>query len=70
MKNLISLGVLDFNAFSYNGEGGVITVSKDALVAMKGIKRGSLYVLKGNTTIGIATLLQYYGENESSFTRI
>lgn len=70
MKNLISLGVLDFNALNYNGEGGVIRVSKDALGAMNGIKKGSLYVVKGNTIVGIAALVQYSGENESSLTRL
>ena len=48
-KNLISLGTLDANGCKFSAEGGVLKVSKGALVVMKARKVGSLYVLHGLT---------------------
>ena len=36
-RNFISLSTLDLNGYKFIGEGGVIKVSKDALVVMKGV---------------------------------
>jgi hypothetical protein len=44
-KNLISLGTLDSLGYKYFGEGGVIWVSKDSLVIMKGTKVDGHYFL-------------------------
>jgi len=41
-KNLISLGTLDFNGYKFSAEGGVLRVSKDFLVVMKGKKVNTL----------------------------
>jgi hypothetical protein len=35
-KNLISLGTLNYNGFSFKSEGGVIKVSKYVMIMMKG----------------------------------
>lgn len=35
-KNLISLGILDYNRFNFKSEGGVINVSKCVMIIMKG----------------------------------
>ena len=35
-NNLISLGILDFNCFSYKSENGIMKVLKGAMVMMKG----------------------------------
>jgi hypothetical protein len=35
-KNLISLGTLDSNSYVYKSEGGVMKVTKGAMVVMKG----------------------------------
>ncbi|XXG39781.1 hypothetical protein AAC387_Pa01g0653 [Persea americana] len=44
-KNLISLGTLDFNGCAYKAGGGVMRISKGALVVMKGLKQNGLYFL-------------------------
>ena len=45
-RNLISLSTLDVNEYKYTGEGGVVKISKGALVMMKRQKRSiDLYVL-------------------------
>jgi len=41
---LISLGTLKFNGFNYSAEGGVLNVSKDALVLMKDERHSSIYI--------------------------
>lgn len=56
-RNLISLSTLDSKGYKYTGEGGVLKVSKGALVVMKGHKRSAnLYVLEGCTVTGDATV--------------
>ena len=55
-KNLISLGTLDANGCKFSAEGGVLKVSKGALVVMKARKAGSLYVLHGSTVTGSAVV--------------
>ena len=45
-RNLISLSNLDAKGYKYTGEGGVLKISKGALVVMKGYqKTDMLYVL-------------------------
>ena len=51
-RNLISLGTLESNGCRYAAEGGVLKVSKGALVLMKGSRHGSLYILQGSTVTG------------------
>ena len=54
---LISLSTLDAKGYKYTGEGGVVKVSKCALVMMKRQKRSAnLYVLQGSTVTGDATV--------------
>lgn len=57
-KNLISLGTLDFLGYkySYSAEGGVLRVSKGALIVIKGKLTNGLYVLQGSTVIGAAAV--------------
>ncbi|XP_059431524.1 uncharacterized mitochondrial protein AtMg00300-like [Corylus avellana] len=55
-KNLISLGNLDTLGYKYSGEGGVIRVSKDSLVIMKGNKTDGLYYLQGSTLTSLAAV--------------
>ncbi|KAK2981165.1 hypothetical protein RJ640_024388 [Escallonia rubra] len=55
-KNLISLGTLDSIDCSISIKGGVMKVSKGAMVIMKGQKTGNLYKLIGNTVIGGASV--------------
>ena len=46
--NLISLSILDAKEYKYTSEGGVLKISKGALVVMKGHqKTAMLYVLQG-----------------------
>ncbi|PON46548.1 hypothetical protein PanWU01x14_250800 [Parasponia andersonii] len=52
-RNLISLSTFDSKGYKYTGEGGVLKVSRGALVVMKGQKRAAeLYVLLGSTVTG------------------
>ncbi|KAJ9541754.1 hypothetical protein OSB04_028260 [Centaurea solstitialis] len=69
-KNLISLGVLDKKGFKYSGGGGVIRVTKGALVVMKGVMKGTLYFLEGSTIVGSAAPAHSLLENESDLTRL
>ena len=55
-KNLISLGTLDSQGCKFSGEGGVLKISKGALVLMKACKSGSLYILQGSTITGAAAV--------------
>ena len=52
-KNLISLGTLDCNRFSFKSTSGVMKVSKGAMTMMKGKKlAGNIYKLLGTTIVG------------------
>ena len=51
-KNLISLGVLDDLGYSYSSKGGIMKITKSALMVMKGQKISTLYRLIGNTVVG------------------
>ncbi|KAK3043426.1 hypothetical protein RJ639_002005 [Escallonia herrerae] len=55
-KNLISLGTLDSIDCSISIKGGVMKVSKSAMVIMKGQKTENLYKLMGKTVIGGASV--------------
>ena len=60
-KNLISLGVLDDLGYSYSSKGGIMKITKGALMVMKGHKISMLYRLIGNTIVGrvaITTLVE------------
>ncbi|XP_073133658.1 uncharacterized protein [Henckelia pumila] len=45
-RNLISLGTLDDQGYSFKSGGGSLSVSKGSLVIMKAVKRNLLYVLQ------------------------
>nr|GEW11025.1 retrovirus-related Pol polyprotein from transposon TNT 1-94 [Tanacetum cinerariifolium] len=53
-KNLISLSTLEANGCKYSGEGRVMKIFKGALVLMKAILSGGLYVLQGTVVYGTA----------------
>ena len=58
-KNLISLGTLDSNGFSYKYANGVMKVSKGVLTMTKGQKlAGSIYKLMGITILAGATTIK------------
>ncbi|KAK2984493.1 hypothetical protein RJ640_002725 [Escallonia rubra] len=65
-KNLISLGTLDSIDCSISIKGGVMKVSKGAMVIMKGQKIGNLYKLIGNTVIGGASVSTHVGSNNDN----
>ena len=54
--NLISIGTLEPNGCKYSAEGGVLKVSKGALVLMKGVRHDSLYILQGSTVASSAAV--------------
>ncbi|GKG51519.1 hypothetical protein Tco_0541903, partial [Tanacetum coccineum] len=53
-RNLISLSTLEANGCKYFGEGGVMKIFKGALVLMKAIQLGGLYVLQVTVVYGTA----------------
>ena len=55
-KNLISLGVLDDLGYSYSSKGGIMKITKGALMVMKGQKINTFYRLIGNTVTGIVAV--------------
>ena len=55
-KNLVSLGMLDSNGCTYKAGGGVMRISKGALIVMKGQKQNGFYFLQGSTFIGAAAM--------------
>ncbi|KAK2990648.1 hypothetical protein RJ640_007782 [Escallonia rubra] len=65
-KNLISLGTLDSIDCSISIKGGVMKVSKGAMVIMKGQKIGNLYKLIGNTVIGGASVSTHVGSSNDN----
>ncbi|KAM1559758.1 hypothetical protein ACFX1X_003072 [Malus domestica] len=48
-KNLISLGTLESQGYKFYSDNNVLKVAKGALVTMKGLHNGLLYMLRGNT---------------------
>ncbi|KAJ4970427.1 hypothetical protein NE237_003526 [Protea cynaroides] len=57
VSNLLSLGAFDSNGCKYTTRGGVLKVSKGAMVVMKGLMTGNLYRLIGNTVTGGAFVI-------------
>ncbi|GKV43027.1 hypothetical protein SLEP1_g50368 [Rubroshorea leprosula] len=55
-KNLISMSELDSKGCRYSYEGGILKVSKGALVILKGKKVGGLYHLQGSTINGTCAM--------------
>ena len=53
---LISLGTLETNGCRITMEHGVLKVMKGAMVVMKGLRMGSLYILDGTTAAGVAAV--------------
>nr|GEU99515.1 retrovirus-related Pol polyprotein from transposon TNT 1-94 [Tanacetum cinerariifolium] len=53
-RNLISHSTLEANGCKYSSEGEVIKIFKGALVLMKAIQSGGLYVLQGTVVYGTA----------------
>ena len=43
-RNLISLGELDKNGYSYKGDGGVLKVSRGSIVCMKANLHNGIYI--------------------------
>jgi hypothetical protein len=58
-KNLISLGIFDSNGYGYKSEGGVMKVTKGAMVVMKGHKSSkNIYKLLESTVVGEITSVE------------
>ena len=55
-KNLIFLGTLDSNGCTYKARGGVLRISKGALVVMKEKKINGLYTLQDSTVTSATTV--------------
>ena len=55
-KHLLCLGIFDSRRYKYIGEGGVLRISKGGLVFIKGKLVNGLYMLQGNTIVGVATI--------------
>ena len=59
MKDLISLGTLEGNCFSYKSVNGVMKVRKGVVIVMKGQKlAGNIYKLMSTTIVGGAATIE------------
>ena len=56
-RNLISLGTLDKSGYNFKAKNGKLTISKGAMVVMKGQKRNGLHILEGHTLKGLVGLV-------------
>ncbi|PKI68005.1 hypothetical protein CRG98_011601 [Punica granatum] len=65
-KNIISLGILDSNGYNIIIESNDMKISCGALVLMKGIKIGSLYILHGSIATGSAAISSSRSESDST----
>ncbi|KAK2990878.1 hypothetical protein RJ640_007599 [Escallonia rubra] len=65
-KILISLGTVDSINCSISIKGGVMKVSKCAMMILKGQKTGNLYKLIGNTFIGGASVSTHAGSSNDN----
>ena len=63
-RNLISLGTLESLGCKYSAEGGVLKVSKGALILLKANRIGSLYVLQGSVVTGSAAISSSMPDND------
>ena len=68
-KNLISLGILDSQGCKYSAEGGVLKVSRGALVVIKGKLVNGLYLPQGSIIVGSAIVSLSYN-SKSDTTRL
>jgi len=65
-KNLISVGTLDKQGYNFSGKDGQITVSKGALVVMKGKLQHGIYVMLGHSfqgTVSVSHSLEQHVDN-------
>ena len=66
-KNLISIGVLDDLGYSYSLKGGIMRITKGALMVREGRKVSTLYRLIENTVVGrvaVTTLVESSTDNK------
>ena len=57
-RNLIPLGMLDSKGYYYKSQGGVLIVTKGALVIMKGLLTNGLYMLQGSAVSDDVAVLE------------
>ena len=69
-KNLMSLGARDSLGCKFLGGGGVLKVSRGALVLMKGQQRGNLYILQCSTITGAAATVASSKVSDSDLTHL
>lgn len=55
-RNLISLGIFDKAGYTCKLENCTLKISKGAMVKIRGRLHNGLYVIKGNTIVGITTI--------------
>ncbi|KAJ1386525.1 Retrovirus-related Pol polyprotein from transposon TNT 1-94 [Sesbania bispinosa] len=58
-KNLVSVGTLEKQGYNFSGKDGQITVSKGALVDMKGKLQRGIYVMLGSSFQGTVSVSQF-----------
>ncbi|KAM2059174.1 hypothetical protein TB1_030778 [Malus domestica] len=70
-KNLISLGTLESKDFRFHSDGQTLKVTYGALVVMKALRCGHLYLLQGSTMTGEASIVsENMGTSDSDTTRL
>ena len=56
-NNLISIGTLSRQGYSYKSDNGTLKVYKGAMVVIKSVERDGLFVMQGNTDIGVVAVV-------------
>jgi len=55
-RNLITLDTVKDNGCRYSADNGFLNVTKEAMVLIKGLRKGSLYFWHGTTVTGAAAV--------------
>ena len=56
-RNLISIGTLSRQGYSYKGDTGTLKICKGATVVIKGVEKDGLFIKLGSTYMGVATVV-------------
>ncbi|XP_073294599.1 uncharacterized mitochondrial protein AtMg00300-like [Primulina huaijiensis] len=66
-RNVISLGSLDEEGYTFKVERGILSIYKGALNVVKGNRSNGLYILSWNTIIGSVSAVQEQQENSRTW---
>lgn len=65
-KNLIFLSTLDLHGFNYSDEGGVLKISKSALIVLKGKLSNGFYLFQGSTVVDVTLIFLLDSDSDNT----